>query len=111
MIHLKSLSKEFGGKRVLELVSLDLRIGDFLYVLGGTGAGKSTLLKLMAAEENPNNASQVITDTEIAEYNVIMRLRPINGVYQLCMRALVMISDVSIILLGSEIPVHLQINN
>ncbi len=54
MIHLKSLSKEYGGKRVLEQVSLDLRKGDFLYVLGGTGAGKSTLLKMLAAEETPS---------------------------------------------------------
>jgi cell division transport system ATP-binding protein len=52
MIQLQSLSKGYSErKRVLDHISLDLKKGDFLYVLGGTGAGKSTLLRLLATEE------------------------------------------------------------
>jgi cell division transport system ATP-binding protein len=52
MIQLQSLSKSYPDrKRVLDHISLDLKKGDFLYVLGGTGAGKSTLLRLLATEE------------------------------------------------------------
>ncbi len=52
MIQLKALSKGYTErKRVLDHISLELKKGDFLYVLGGTGAGKSTLLRLLATEE------------------------------------------------------------
>ncbi len=52
MIQLQSLSKGYSErKRVLDHISLDMKKGDFLYVLGGTGAGKSTLLRLLATEE------------------------------------------------------------
>lgn len=52
MIQLQSLSKGYSGRRnVLDQISLEMKKGDFLYVLGGTGAGKSTLLRLLATEE------------------------------------------------------------
>ncbi len=52
MIQLKTLSKGYAErKKVLDHISLDLKKGEFLYVLGGTGAGKSTLLRLIATEE------------------------------------------------------------
>ena len=54
MITLHSATKSyFGDTRVLDQVSLDLKRGDFLYVVGGSGAGKSSLLRLMATEEHP----------------------------------------------------------
>jgi cell division transport system ATP-binding protein len=43
--------------RVLDRVSLDLKLGDFLYVVGGSGAGKSSLLRLLATEETPSSGS------------------------------------------------------
>jgi cell division transport system ATP-binding protein len=52
MIQLQSLSKGYSERRkVLDQITLELKKGEFLYVLGGTGAGKSTLLRLLATEE------------------------------------------------------------
>lgn len=58
MIQLNRVSKSyFGQPRVLEDVSLELKKGDFLYVVGGSGAGKSSFLRLMATEEAPTTGT------------------------------------------------------
>lgn len=43
--------------RVLDQIELELKKGEFLYVIGGTGAGKSTLLRMLATEEHPSAGS------------------------------------------------------
>jgi cell division transport system ATP-binding protein len=55
MVVLSGVSKGyFGQTRVLDQVNLELKKGDFLYVVGGSGAGKSSLLRLLATEEEPS---------------------------------------------------------
>ncbi len=55
MIRLQNLSKQYQAKHlILNSINLEVKKGDFLYVLGGTGAGKSTLLKMLASEEDPS---------------------------------------------------------
>ena len=55
MVVLSDVSKSYVEQtRVLDHVNLDLRKGDFLYVVGGSGAGKSSLLRLLATEESPS---------------------------------------------------------
>jgi cell division transport system ATP-binding protein len=54
MIQLQSVSKSyFGEEQVLNQVSMEIKKGEFLYVLGGSGAGKSSLLRMLATEEAP----------------------------------------------------------
>ncbi|MDR3607375.1 MAG: ATP-binding cassette domain-containing protein [Oligoflexia bacterium] len=56
MIQLQSVSKSyFGEEQVLHQVSLEIKKGEFLYVLGGSGAGKSSLLRMLATEEAPSS--------------------------------------------------------
>lgn len=58
MVTMTAVSKAYSGReRVLDGINLELRKGDFLYVVGGTGAGKSTLLRLLATEEAPSSGS------------------------------------------------------
>lgn len=58
MISLNLVSKSyFGDARVLDQVNLDLKKGEFLYVVGGSGAGKSSLLRLLATEEAPTSGA------------------------------------------------------
>jgi cell division transport system ATP-binding protein len=52
MVSLSGVTKTYSGQsKVLDQVSLELKKGEFLYVVGGTGAGKSSMLRLMATEE------------------------------------------------------------
>lgn len=61
MITLNSVSKSyFGDARVLDEIHLELKKGEFLYVVGGSGAGKSSLLRLLATEEAPSCGSLFI---------------------------------------------------
>lgn len=55
MVILSGVSKwYFGQTRILDHVNLELKKGDFLYVVGGSGAGKSSLLRILATEESPS---------------------------------------------------------
>ncbi|MCF1465979.1 sugar ABC transporter ATP-binding protein [Agrobacterium vitis] len=49
-----AITKNFGGTRALSNVSLDLRPGEILALLGENGAGKSTLIKTLAGIYKPD---------------------------------------------------------
>lgn len=62
------LSKSFilGGEtlRVLDGLSLQLRGGDSLAILGPSGSGKSTLLQIVGTLDRPNAGTVLIDDTD-----------------------------------------------
>ena len=47
LIRVRDLCMDFGSQRVLDGVTLDVRRGETLVIMGGSGCGKSTLLRLM----------------------------------------------------------------
>lgn len=52
MVSLSQVSKTyFGQSKVLDQIQLEMKKGDFLYLVGGSGAGKSSLLRILATEE------------------------------------------------------------
>lgn len=53
-IVLDQISKRYGETTVLDRLSLTIRDGEFLTLLGASGCGKSTLLKLLAGLESPD---------------------------------------------------------
>ncbi|MDX8532000.1 ATP-binding cassette domain-containing protein [Mesorhizobium sp. VK25A] len=53
----KDVGKRFGDKIVLDGISLDVRAGQFLAVIGKSGCGKSTLLRLLAGLDRPSSGS------------------------------------------------------
>jgi len=70
MIQLQMLSKGYSErKKVLDQISLEMKKGEFVYVLGGTGAGKSTLLRMLATEEVPTSGKLSIFGYDLANVN------------------------------------------
>ena len=58
MVHLSGVSKWYQKEnRVLHQLQLELKQGDFLYVVGGSGAGKSSFLRLLATQEFASSGS------------------------------------------------------
>lgn len=57
LISCKNLSIGYDNITVLENVSLDIRRGDYLCIVGENGAGKSTLIKCLAGLKKPMSGS------------------------------------------------------
>ena len=68
-LQIRDLQKTFReGERILRVldgVSLDIRSGEFLALLGASGSGKSTLLNLLSGIDKPDRGSIVIDGTDI----------------------------------------------
>ena len=58
-LQIRHVGKLFGKVAALDDVSLDVREGEFLFLLGPSGCGKTTLLRIIAGLEEPS-AGQVI---------------------------------------------------
>ena len=65
MIQLQNISAGYGGPLVVQDVSLDLKAGEVLVLLGPNGCGKSTLLKVIAGLQPPAGG-QVLVDGQPA---------------------------------------------
>jgi spermidine/putrescine ABC transporter ATP-binding subunit len=54
---MRDLSKKFGDITAVRNLSLDVRAGEFLSLLGASGSGKSTVLRMIAGLEEPNSGT------------------------------------------------------
>ena len=61
MLTLKSLSRAFGGLRVIDGLDLEVEAGEILGILGPNGAGKSTLFNLIGGVLPPAAAASCWT--------------------------------------------------
>ena len=67
MLEVIEISKRFPGVQALDRVSLTLRAGEVLAVVGENGAGKSTLMKILAGIYQPDGG-QVLLDGQPARF-------------------------------------------
>ncbi|HEY1665215.1 MAG TPA: ABC transporter ATP-binding protein [Trebonia sp.] len=61
-VHIEGLSREFGGRRVLDGLNLDIRRGEFVALLGASGAGKTTLLRIIGALDKADSGTVLVPE-------------------------------------------------
>ncbi len=82
MIELSNVSVTFDGQVVLDRLSLSMRDGEFVYLVGATGAGKSSLLRLLYMDLKPDAGGVKVLnfDAETTAPKHIPRLRRKLGI-------------------------------
>jgi simple sugar transport system ATP-binding protein len=79
----ENIVKRFGAITALDGVSLTLRQGEILGILGDNGAGKSTLMKILTGYESPSSGTLYVHGKEVALHSVDhARALGIECVYQ-----------------------------
>lgn len=67
MIVLDSVTKKFGSAFALDNVSLHIKQGEFIFIVGSSGAGKSTLLKILTREFLPTSGKVMVGGVDITK--------------------------------------------
>ncbi len=67
MIKIENLTKEYPNVTPLKDVSVEIRDGDIISVIGPSGTGKSTLLRCINLLEKPTSGRIWLDDTEITD--------------------------------------------
>src|SRR5881628_3710666 len=78
LVRVTGLRKAFGAHRVLDGLSLDIRAGEAVALLGANGAGKTTLLKILATLLRPTRGAATIAGHDVAR--APEAVRPLLGV-------------------------------
>lgn len=60
MVEFYNVSVKFENRMILDAVSLQIRKGEFLYLIGKTGAGKTTLLRLIYMDVFPDRGNVIV---------------------------------------------------
>ena len=69
VVEAHDLGVQYGDKRVLEGISVRIRRGEVLAIVGGSGSGKSTLMRQLALLATPTEGSVRLFGDDIAAMN------------------------------------------
>ena len=67
VISLRNVSKSFGGRKIIDNVSLDIYCGETFVIMGCSGSGKSTLLRLITGAIKPDEGHILIKGKDTVE--------------------------------------------
>jgi putative ABC transport system ATP-binding protein len=65
VVRLTGVRKDFGDYAALDGVSLEIRAGESVAVMGPSGSGKSTLLNMVSGLDRPSAGSVVVDGEEL----------------------------------------------
>lgn len=86
MIQIENLTKSFGNLQVLKGVSLSIKKGEVISIVGPSGAGKTTLLQLIGTLDRPSGGSIRFNGEELGKMSesrlATFRNRHIGFVFQ-----------------------------
>src|SRR5438445_12052401 len=80
VVRLAEVRKEYGDYAALDGVSLEIRAGEAVAVMGPSGSGKSTLLNLVAGLDRPTAGSGVVHGEDLGRLSETrLALYPLQG--------------------------------
>jgi putative ABC transport system ATP-binding protein len=90
VVRAKDVTKEFKmGTEVvhaLKGISLDIKRGEYISIMGPSGSGKSTFFNMIGGLDKPNNGSVFINDTDMAQLDAnelaFLRCHTIGYIFQ-----------------------------
>jgi putative ABC transport system ATP-binding protein len=75
LVRFEAVSRHYGPLRALDQVSLEIRAGEWLSVMGPSGSGKSTLLNLLGALDRPTSGHLWIDGQDLSTMSDTDRVR------------------------------------
>lgn len=86
MIIFENVTKKFGASTIaLESISLEIKGGEFVFLVGPSGAGKSTLLRILTKEVSPSSGKVLVSHkdiTKLKDSEVPLLRRKVGMVFQ-----------------------------
>ena len=79
-LHISGVSKRYESNTVLNDVSIDIRKGEFFFLLGPSGCGKTTLLRILAGLLEPDAGTITLDEANITHTKP--HLRDVKTVFQ-----------------------------
>lgn len=82
MLEVKDITIKFNGSTILENVSLDVKKGEVISIIGPSGSGKSTLIRSMNHLVKPDSGHIYFKGEEITDKNINQIRQHIGMVFQ-----------------------------
>lgn len=80
ILELNDLKKNFGKTEVLKGISLSVKQGEFITLLGSSGCGKTTMIRIIAGLEQPDSGSVILEGKDVTMF--APDKRDVNTVFQ-----------------------------
>ena len=65
MIKAENINKSYGPLHVLKDISLEIKQGEVVSIVGPSGAGKTTLLQILGTLDRPDSGRVLIDGTDV----------------------------------------------